>query len=119
MTVKLLSVWQARLAIPSTPLSLPKSSSLRGRHLDTDSMAEAQSDPLEPDPEALGCAGDRDERAVDPGILHVDVFRSGVDKSCEDLAVDPVPEAWEDGVPVPEDRRHTAPRRGSATGSPP
>ena len=59
----------------------------------------ALSPPFAPWPVAM----DFNDGAVDHGLLHVGVFGDGIEDASEDIAFDPVSEAFEDGVPVAED----------------
>lgn len=46
---------------------------------------------------------DFNDGAAGHGVLHVGVFGDGIEDAFEDIALDPVSEAFEDGVPVAED----------------
>jgi hypothetical protein len=55
-------------------------------------------------------AVDLDDGCVDHGVLHVRLVRTGLEKSNENIAFDPIAVSLEDGVPVAEEDREVAPR---------
>jgi hypothetical protein len=58
----------------------------------------------------LAVAVDLDDRGVDHGVFHIRIIREGVEEPFEDIGLNPIAIAFENGVPVAKKRWKIAPR---------